>query len=697
MGGKAYFQQFRNRLLWAVLVSLAPFSPLQAATNVSGPIVADTVWTVAQSPYTITGDVLVQNGATLTIEPGVIVRLNADKNLVVEAGALRARGNAQSPIVFTSFKEDGSLAPAAGDWGRIRFLDGTNDAVTVLEHVRVAYGHGIAIEAASPTISYAEITNNAAAAIAMDLRSSPAGVGNTASGNTLNGVSVPAGNIADSVAWKLKGLPYVVSQGTVSVGQAPTIATLTPSEIQQGETLEMTLSGSRLQGVDRITFDGTTVTAAILDEMEGTVRMRVTAPASAAIGMYGIEGLVAAGVVRLDGALSVIAPKPAIIVTSIEPPSIRAGETKTFNVTGSNFDGVKVSTSDPELIVNQVAVAADGLSLALSLTALSSLPPGTQTLTFTNNSVSGTSAAINVDVLTPPPSLYASPAPLGVPSDAKARQFELKLTAPDTMEHIISLAVTDSTVVAVSPLTVVIPAGQTEATFALSGLKIGETRLMIGSTTLGSATAPVYVLSEFVNARASFAKPLGVVFGEEPPKTTTVMLASTALGVVVTEDVPPRSQSVNSLPSMALGVLVEETVIDSQMNVNSLTGASLGVFLEETATPVNQDVFMASARLGVAVDFVALSIEPMTMAINTSGMLIVRGAGLDAATAVKLFPADGITLGAFEVSADGSKIAVPITVAAGATATARAVVLETPGGRVEFADPAASQLLLTAQ
>ncbi len=697
LGGTVYFQQAKSWLIWAAFGAFSPFVSAHAATEVSGPITANATWTLSQSPYVVMDDILVENGATLTIEPGVMVRFNVARNLTIQAGALKAQGTEQSPILFTSVKDDGVLAPAPGDWGQIRLLGGTIDVATVLDHVRVAYGHGILIESASPTLNRVDIANNAAAAITIDLNSSPVGSGNSASGNTLNGISVLPGNIGSSVAWRLKGLPYVVSQGSVSIGQPPAIAATTPNEIQQGETLEMILSGSRLQGVERITFGDTHLTALVLDETEATVRLRVTAPASAPIGLHGIEVLVAAGIARLDGALNVTAPKPAVTITSIEPASIRVGETKTFTVTGANFDGVRVSTSDPGLVINQVVVATDGLSLSLSLTALSSLSAGTQTLTFTNNSVSGATASIDLDILAPPPSLHALPAPLGVPPDAKARQFTLKLAAPDTVDHTISLAVVDSAVAAVSPLSVVILAGQTEATFALSGSKVGETRLLIGSMTLGSTTAPVYVLSEFANPRATIAKPLGVVFGEEPPKTTTITPASMALGVVVAEDVLPQSQLVNSLPSLALGIVVEETVTGSPMNVNSLAGAQLGVLVEETAIPINQDVLLAGARLGVAVDFVALSIEPTTMAINTSGTLMVRGVGLNAATAVKLFPADGITLGTFQVSADGSQITVPITVAAGTAATARAVVLETASGRIEFADPAASQLLLTAQ
>ena len=95
----------------------------KAITPVTGIITSDTTWTKADSPYNLTGDVLVSNGATLTIEPGVTVFFNSyfmDVN-----GTLSAKGNETEKIVMS-----GSGKSYAGEWkGRLVFLSSSTGSV----------------------------------------------------------------------------------------------------------------------------------------------------------------------------------------------------------------------------------------------------------------------------------------------------------------------------------------------------------------------------------------------------------------------------------------------------------------------------------------------------------------------------------------------------------------------------------------
>jgi hypothetical protein len=83
---------------WLVLVFAANFGVAQASADVSGIIGSDTTWTKANSPYSLTGNILVGNGATLTIEAGATVNLN-DYYIMVN-GTLRAQGTETEQIQF---------------------------------------------------------------------------------------------------------------------------------------------------------------------------------------------------------------------------------------------------------------------------------------------------------------------------------------------------------------------------------------------------------------------------------------------------------------------------------------------------------------------------------------------------------------------------------------------------------------------
>lgn len=85
-------------------------------TVVGGPILADTTWTAANSPYLVTSNIDVTQGVTLTIEPGVTVKFDVQKKLQVN-GTLIAQGTDEAPIRFTSAQAN----PQPGDWDNIEF------------------------------------------------------------------------------------------------------------------------------------------------------------------------------------------------------------------------------------------------------------------------------------------------------------------------------------------------------------------------------------------------------------------------------------------------------------------------------------------------------------------------------------------------------------------------------------------------
>jgi predicted outer membrane repeat protein len=78
-------------------------------------------WTLEGSPYLILGDIIVPQGQTLTIEPGVQVVFQNAFRFFVE-GTLVAEGTSENPIRFTA-------APNVSGWGGLRFFFASDDCV----------------------------------------------------------------------------------------------------------------------------------------------------------------------------------------------------------------------------------------------------------------------------------------------------------------------------------------------------------------------------------------------------------------------------------------------------------------------------------------------------------------------------------------------------------------------------------------
>jgi hypothetical protein len=99
----------------------APTSQHPATTankvTVSGAISSNTTWT-NNNWYEVSGTVHILSGATLTIEPGTVIRGKTDNIfvlIVAKGGKINAVGTKEQPIVFTSGRAPG--ARVRGDWG----------------------------------------------------------------------------------------------------------------------------------------------------------------------------------------------------------------------------------------------------------------------------------------------------------------------------------------------------------------------------------------------------------------------------------------------------------------------------------------------------------------------------------------------------------------------------------------------------
>lgn len=204
------------------------------------------IWRNTDIAYTIPGIVTINEGTTLNIEPGVVVKFAKDAYIDIY-GAFRALGTPETPIYFTSIRDDnvlgdtnsdqGATTPTAGDWTMLRFRDSSNDANSTIEHAVIRYAGqnrntpfgAVQLEAASPTINNNRFSDNWSFALSADVNSYPTVSGNELTGNGGNGLEIRTGNLAVNGAWRNTDIAYVLL-GPVTVNDG-TMLTIDPGVV----------------------------------------------------------------------------------------------------------------------------------------------------------------------------------------------------------------------------------------------------------------------------------------------------------------------------------------------------------------------------------------------------------------------------------------------------------------------------------
>ena len=687
-------------------------SALQSAlgqTLVNGSISAPTRWTVASSPYLVTGDVVLQDYAVLTIDPGVTIYMGANASLSVQNASIIALGTSASPIRVDSDKTRVGLGAAAGDWRQWIFLP--SPVNSRLENVIFERGRGLSIKGSSPTLNYVTLKNHLGAAITLDLAASPTGLGLQAEGNTVNGIAVPSGDITTNLVWGLRGIPYVLSAGTLSVGTTPSVQSITPSVVERGQTTTVTLSGSRLGGVGRLVWDGADVSSTVFPgASDNQVNLQVTVGNAAPVGPMGFQLLVDAGQIHVLPGVIVSPPTPA--VTGVNPDSVetQAGVID-VTVTGRNF------LTSSEVLVNTAAavtrfISASELRFTLpNQTAVATLQIQVRSPDPARDGqylVSGQQALV-VRAATPP-AIAVEPAPIAIPPDNKLHAITVRLSKPDYRDNRLNFQIADSSKASVSPSTMLIPAGQTTAKIYVSAAQPATTTLQITSANLAAVDVPVFVSGDFSSINTAYASPVGVLIGEAvPPQTSTRMATHTPVGVVVggvLTGVSPRGMSVGSSTALTIqglaipagarislvpgdGLSVESTTVDAQGTRLQATlrasadaapgGRRLRVQDADGAEIPFADPALAVFNVALTAPTLA-SVEPFVAERGQITTLTVRGKGL-AQGAVALEPASGLQLDSQpQISADGTRLTVRVAIAADAALGARVLRVTTPAG-----------------
>jgi len=130
--------------------------------NLGGQIDTDSILAFSDSPYRITKDLILDNGATLYIQPGVILLFDKQFSITTKNGGVAARGTKDNPIIFTS---SGS-SPSPGDYKNAVCFSESTKVSSFFKYCKFEYAAtAIDVQHGMPEIAYCHIVNNSQSGI----------------------------------------------------------------------------------------------------------------------------------------------------------------------------------------------------------------------------------------------------------------------------------------------------------------------------------------------------------------------------------------------------------------------------------------------------------------------------------------------------------------------------------------------------
>jgi hypothetical protein len=204
-------------LILILIIGLTPFSILpsvtaQSSQTVSGIISSDTTWTKANSPYSLSGPVAVNQGVTLTIEAGTIINLNYF--YIQINGTLVAKGTSADKIQFDGGSSQGITFTAVSSKWNEQTGSGCIIQYATIKPLLLVSGSSVKIDhsnvlSALTVGGSSVITNN-------NLQGGACILGSTMlSNNIISGTSA-AGPVAPA--------PVVIATSDTTLNEFPTIA-----------------------------------------------------------------------------------------------------------------------------------------------------------------------------------------------------------------------------------------------------------------------------------------------------------------------------------------------------------------------------------------------------------------------------------------------------------------------------------------
>jgi len=229
------------------------------------------------------------------------------------------------------------------------------------------------------------------------------------------------------------GMEQSTIAGIILHYPSPTISTVSPEQGTRGQTLEVTITGTRLDGVNDVSdvSFGPGITVNSLPLMYSTeIKANITISPAAALGLRDVSVSDSGDTYTLASAFEVVAPLPVPTIASLNPSQGACGQTLGVTITGTNLTGATTVSFGNGITVNSSHVdSPTQISTNISIGGTAAL--GTRDVSVTTGGGTGTKADGFTVVTTPPPDTTAPAAITNLAATAATiNSVTLTWTAP---------------------------------------------------------------------------------------------------------------------------------------------------------------------------------------------------------------------------------------------------------------------------
>ena len=429
----------------------------------------------------------------------------------------------------------------------------------------------------------------------------------------------------------------------------PTLASVAPTEADQGQTASVTITGTNLYGVTTVGFGADITVNSFTVDNNTQITAIISISASATVGPRDVSVANAAGTDTLSGGFTVDQAPPAI--DSVSPNQGIQGQTENVTITGHYFTGTTAVSFGAGITTDNFTVDSDTQITAV-VTIDAAAAAGYRDVSVTTDE--GTATAANgLTVIGIPTLVSVSPGQAVQGQALNVTITGANLIGVTGVNFGLGVTVNSSTVVSASQIT---------ASITVSG-----------SATPGARTAAV------TNAAGTGVLSGGFTINQAPPTVTGVNPQQGQSGQTLTVTV--WGTYLTSASALSFGADV--TVTSFNVNNSSQITASISIGGSAVSGPRNVTVTTPGGTATLANGFAVAglpavgSVSPGQASQGETASVTITGSGFLGATALSF--GEGITVDSFTVDS-ATQITASINVAASAAAGVRDVTVTTAEG-----------------